>query len=96
MTALDHRTAAIAAETRTVAAVTRMADGLRALFRAISNRREVGNLAQLSDHHLADIGLTRTDLAVALRTPIDVDPTVRLDVMARERLAIEIAARRTC
>lgn len=96
MTALDHRTPAIDAGTRTLAAVARVADGLRSFFRAISNRSEVSRLSELSDHQLADIGLRRGDLIVALRAPIDVDPTVRLDSIARERFAIEAAARRTC
>lgn len=94
MTALDHRTHAIAAETRTVAAVTRVASGLRAFLRALVNRREVNRLGNLSDHELADIGLLRTDLIVAMRAPLGVDPTVELSALANERYSTEDGARR--
>lgn len=96
MTALDHRTHAIAAETRTVAMVTRVANGVSSLFRALKNRREVNRLGYLSDHELADIGLTRTDLIVAARSPFAIDPTQRLADFARERYAAEDGARRVC
>lgn len=96
MTALDHPTSAIAAQTRTVAVVSRVADGLRAFFRAWRNRHQVNRLDWLSDHELADIGLMRTDLVVALRAPLGVDPTARLSDFARERHAAEDGARSVC
>jgi uncharacterized protein YjiS (DUF1127 family) len=95
MTALHHATPA-AAETRTVAAVTRAVAVFGNLYRAWKNRRHVNRLADLSDHELADIGLTRSDLAVVLRSPIGVDPTSRLSAMARERFTAEDGARRIC
>jgi uncharacterized protein YjiS (DUF1127 family) len=94
MTALHHPTHA--AETRTVAAVTRVVAGLGNLFRAWKNRRHVNRLGDLSDHELADIGLMRSDLAVVLRSPIGVDPTSRLSRMARDRFTAEDGARRVC
>jgi uncharacterized protein YjiS (DUF1127 family) len=96
MTALDHRTHAIAAETRTVAAVTRVVTVFSSLLRALKNRREVNRLGYLSDHELADIGLMRTDLIVAMRSPFIIDPTRRLADFARERYAAEDGARRVC
>jgi uncharacterized protein YjiS (DUF1127 family) len=96
MTALDHHTHAIAAGRRTVAAVSRVSNGLRALLRSLLNRREVNRLGSLSDHELADIGLMRTDLVVAMRAPVGVDPTARLSAIVRERYLIEDGARRTC
>lgn len=96
MTALDHPTHAIAAETRTIVAVKRVANGLRSIFRAVLARREVSRLGYLSDHELADIGLKRTDLAVALRAPFGIDPTARLSDFARERYLTEDGARRVC
>lgn len=96
MTALDHRTHAIAAETRTVAAVTRVVNGFSTLLRALKNRREVNRLGHLSDHELADIGLMRTDLVVAMRSPYVIDPTRRLADFARERHAAEDGARQVC
>ena len=95
MTAL-HPTHAAAAETRTVAAVTRVVHGLAAFLRAWSNRRHIGSLGDLSDHELADIGLMRTDLLVARRAPLGRDPTARLSTIARERLTTEEGARRVC
>ena len=96
MTALDHHTHAIAAERRMVAAVSRVANGFRALLRALINRREVNRLGDLSDHELADIGLMRTDLVVAMRSPMSIDPTARLSDIARERYLTEDGARRVC
>ena len=96
MSALDHRTHAIAAETRTVAAVARVADVLRSFFRALANRRQMNRLSDLSDHALADIGLMRTDLIVAGRSPLGIDPTTRLGTIAHERFTAEDGARRVC
>lgn len=96
MTALDHHTPAIAAATRTAAAVARVVNGFSSLFRALKNRRQVNRLGHLSDRELADIGLMRTDLIVAMRSPIGIDPTQRLSDFARERCAAEDGARRVC
>lgn len=93
--ALDHHPAhAIGARTGTVAALARVAGGLNALARAIVNRRTAGRLHEMCDHELADIGLMRTDLVVAMNTPLGVDPTARLSRLACERHAVEDAARR--
>jgi uncharacterized protein YjiS (DUF1127 family) len=64
------------------------------LYRTWKNRRAFYRLGELSDAELADIGLTRTDLHVAVTAPFGADPTVRLRAMADERLgAIEDCAR---
>jgi uncharacterized protein YjiS (DUF1127 family) len=96
MTALDHRTNAIAAGTRTVVAVARVADGLRALLRSMRHRRDLNRLDALSDHELADIGLQRTDLVSARRAAFGVDPTAQLSDFARRRYLSEDGARRIC
>ena len=96
MTALYHPTHVIDARTRAVATVARVASGAGALMRAIVNRRQVNRLGDLSDHQLADIGLKRSDLVVAMRTPFGIDPTVRLSELANERYTIEDGARRVC
>jgi uncharacterized protein YjiS (DUF1127 family) len=85
MTALDHRAATVAT-TSTAAVAVRAADMLRGLVRALANRRQVARLSDLSDRALVDIGLVRGDLYYARRTPLGVDPTVRLASMARERV----------
>jgi uncharacterized protein YjiS (DUF1127 family) len=96
MTALDHPTHAISAEPRTVAAVARLMEAMRVLFRSLKNRRQVNYLSQLSDYELADIGLMRTDLEVVMGAPMTVDPTARLSQYARERYVVERGARRVC
>ncbi len=51
----------------------------------------------MSDAELADIGLTRADLHVAVRSPFDFDPTAQLNALAKARTeAGEDAARRVC
>jgi uncharacterized protein YjiS (DUF1127 family) len=64
-----------------------------AFARALKNRREIYRLGVMTDIELADIGLTRTDLHVAVRAPLGVDPTARLGSIASAR---EAAARRVC
>ncbi|TAM99118.1 MAG: DUF1127 domain-containing protein [Rhizobiaceae bacterium] len=68
------------------------------LVRSIRNRREIERLGAMSDAELADIGLRRTDLHVALRSPFGIDPTASLRPMAaaRDTLCGEDAARRVC
>ncbi len=95
MTALDHHpTYAGAAPTRTDVA-SRVTNGFKTVFRALFNRRHIGNLAELSDHHLADIGLLRTDLHQAARTGIVADPTATLATLRRRR-EDERFARQVC
>jgi uncharacterized protein YjiS (DUF1127 family) len=65
------------------------------LYRAWKNRRAFYRLGELSDAELADIGLTRTDLHVAVTAPFASDPTVRLRAIADERVSsVEDCARR--
>jgi uncharacterized protein YjiS (DUF1127 family) len=96
MTALDHHTHALAAGSRTADVVARVANGTRHLLRWFTGRHAVNRLCDLSDHELQDIGLTRADLAIVMRTPIGADPTVRLNAIARERASIEYGARQVC
>ncbi|MDP2118514.1 MAG: DUF1127 domain-containing protein [Hoeflea sp.] len=56
---------------------------MKALLRALFNRRVVGNLEQLSDHELSDIGLTREDLRFGKSVPFNADPTTELARRAR-------------
>lgn len=64
-----------------------------ALLRAIRNRRELYHLGEMSDIELADVGLRRGDLFEAVESPIHVDPTGQLGLIASAR-AHEISARR--
>jgi uncharacterized protein YjiS (DUF1127 family) len=65
------------------------------LYRAWQNRRAFYRLGELSDLELADIGLTRSDLHVAVDAPFGSDPTVRLRSITEDRFdMIENLARR--
>lgn len=96
MTALDHATHVIDAPVRAVTTQERVANGLRAVLRAFLNRRHMTQLANLSDHELADIGLRRSDVSLAMISPLNVDPTAQLSALAGERRRIENAARHVC
>lgn len=72
--------------------VTRTVEKAAALFQAFKNRREMYHLGELSDIELADIGLRRSDLFVALDAPATVDPTTRLTRLAAGNIR-EAAAR---
>lgn len=54
-------------------------------LRAWKNRREVYRLGEMSDTELADIGLTRSDLAVVVDLPFRQDPTEHLGALAAAR-----------
>jgi uncharacterized protein YjiS (DUF1127 family) len=58
---------------------------MAATWTALRNRRQVRRLADLDDHLLADIGLTRDDVAAAATVPIHEDPTRRLAATAGMR-----------
>ena len=96
MTALDHSTHGIDAPLRTVTVVERVANGARALLRALLNRRELTRLGDLTDYELADIGLKRADIELAMRSPLAVDPTAQLSALAHERRRVENGARHVC
>lgn len=56
---------------------------VKAIVRALLNRRVAGKLDQLSDHELSDIGLTRDDLRFGKSMPFNADPTTELARRAR-------------
>jgi uncharacterized protein YjiS (DUF1127 family) len=93
MTTLDHCTPATHSATRP--ALVSRAMNISAFFRSWKNRREFYQLGEMSDTELADIGLTRADLFVAIRSPFDFDPTAHLGAIAQSR-ADEQAARQVC
>ena len=78
------------------AVVARVANAATGFFRAWKNRRAFYRLGEMSDAELADIGLTRTDLSVAVSgIPFGSDPTARLGAIRESRLdTIEDIARR--
>ena len=74
--------------------VARIANAVSNFLRAWKNRREFYHLGQMSDTELADIGLTRSDLSVAVDLPFGSDPTEHLGALADARLReVEVMAR---
>ena len=64
---------------------------LKRIARAIRNRRDASQLANLDDRMLADIGLTRSDLRDAFAEPLWHDPT---DVLAQRHAERRCSRRR--
>ena len=95
MTAFDHLSGASRFATRPNA-VARLAQVAFNLFKALKNRREFYRLGDMSDAELADIGLTRADLHVAVGSPFAADPTASLNHIVRSRTDGEQAARSVC
>jgi len=93
MTTFDHAAKTMQPAVRPVTAV-RVVNWLSNLYRAFKNRREFYRMGELTDHELADIGLTRADLHVVVDLPFGVDPTARLGSIARSRATVEDLARR--
>ena len=77
------------------AVATRVANTVSNVYRAWKNRRAFYRLGEMSDTELADIGLTRADLHVAVAVPFGRDPTVKLRSIADGRAdTIEDLARK--
>lgn len=76
--------AAIPGFSRFAAVVAKRVDVVR---RAIDGHRAMAQLAQLDEHALRDIGLTRTDVADAAHRPLAEDPTIHLARVVRTRRA---------
>lgn len=87
MTACD-----CAAETSRIstrpAALTRIGHATLRLLKLWRNRRAFRRLSELTDHELADIGLARADLDVALGASPSGDPTARLMAIADARAGL--------
>ncbi len=65
-------------------AISAVSGKVTALVRILLNRRIAGQLQHLSDHDLADIGLTRDDLRHGLSMPFTTDPTAELARRAQQ------------
>jgi uncharacterized protein YjiS (DUF1127 family) len=94
MTTFDFATETSRITSRPAVAM-RVANTVSNIYRAWKNRRAFYRLGEMSDAELADIGLTRGDLHVAIDVPFGSDPTVRLRSIAVERAeTIEDLARK--
>ncbi|RJG46345.1 MULTISPECIES: DUF1127 domain-containing protein [unclassified Mesorhizobium] len=94
MTTIDYAAKTMQPAVRPVTAF-RVVNWLFNTYRALKNRREFYRMGEMTDHELADIGLTRADLHVVVDLPFGVDPTARLGSMVSARSdVIEDMARR--
>ena len=84
MTTLDFATETSRISSRSAVA-TRVINTVANLYTAWKNRRALYRLGEMSDTELADIGLTRADLHVAIDVPFGSDPTLKLGAIATER-----------
>ncbi len=71
-------------------AVTGLLRQVGSVLRAIGDRREVLNLAELDDHTLKDIGLLRSDVEGALAEPLFRSPSLVLVRRAGRRAGLEV------
>ena len=85
MTTCDQTTETLHATTRPAVA-ERVMNAVANFLRAWKNRRAFYHLGEMSDAELADIGLTRSDLSVAIDLPFGSDPTAHLGTMADARI----------
>jgi uncharacterized protein YjiS (DUF1127 family) len=85
MTAYDFAAEASRISTRPAVA-TRVAYAFVNFYKAWKNRRAFYRLGEMSDAELADIGLTRADLYVAIDGPFGADPTAKLRAIAADRV----------
>ena len=94
MTTFDHATRSMPAAAQPAFAV-RVVNTVVSVARALKNRRAFYRLADMTDAELADIGLTRADLSVAIALPLGSDPTAHLGSVAdaRTRRIDEMARR---
>jgi uncharacterized protein YjiS (DUF1127 family) len=94
MATIAHTGQTVHAARPTATLVARAVNAVSNFLRAWKNRREFYHLGQMSDSELADIGLTRTDLTVAVDLPFGSDPTAHLGALAEARLReVEAMAR---
>lgn len=82
----NFNSATVRHQSPAIAALLRFATFAGQLRRNLRNRRDAAALAEMSDHQLADIGLTRDDVHSALATPYTVDPSVRLGEARRNNI----------
>ena len=94
MTTLTHDVTHSMPATALPSIATVVVNAIVKFLRAWKNRRAFYRLGEMSDAELADIGLTRADLNVAIDLPFGSDPTTHLGSMAETR-RVEALARLT-
>ncbi len=72
--------------------VRTLTQGVKSVWRTLSNRIKANAIHELDDYQLDDIGLTRHDVTVALdRSGVLDDPSLLLSRAARERARTRFA-----
>jgi len=79
---LASKSNASATATTTASFVRVVAERTTAVAMALVNRWMVKQLCDFSDHELADIGLSRSDLHSAFDGPFHTDPSLKLSAIA--------------
>lgn len=73
--------------------VRRVYGAVARLLRALANRRAVSIMLKLDDRLLADIGISRSDVACALAQPLWVDPSRELVETVEGRRRVRLCGR---
>ena len=87
MTTIKTTASRSATDSFTGVSVNRLARAVGAAWTSLRNRSQVRRLAELDDHLLADIGLTRSDVEEASSMPITTDPSIQLAAVAMRNTA---------
>jgi uncharacterized protein YjiS (DUF1127 family) len=75
----------IANQSRPFGALSALVHDISGVYRSWRNRRELASLADVDDHLLADMGLSRSDVKWALSLPFAYDPGFELQRIALRR-----------
>lgn len=86
-TTVASKSYAAAFATTTASFVRAVAQRSTSVATAMVNRWMVKQLCDFSDHELADIGLSRSDLRVAFDAPVHADPSLKLAAIAERNAA---------
>ncbi|WP_417772322.1 DUF1127 domain-containing protein [Stappia sp.] len=77
-----------------VGGLSGLGQALSSYWRRRRNRIQISELMYFEDHMLADLGITRGDVAASLATSDAVDPSIQLALLRNERKASALSARR--
>lgn len=82
------------ASTIAAAAASGIYLALAGAWRRYRNRKAVAGLLELDEHMLADLGVTRSDVAASLHGSDYMDPSLQLARLRNERRSSTLATRR--
>ncbi len=88
------RPSRFSASAAVAAAATTLLAALAGAWRRHRNRKAVTRLLELDEHMLADLGVTRGDVAASLHGSDYMDPSLQLARLRNERRSSELGTRR--